>query len=214
MPRDRRRRVARRPGVSVHGCPRSFHATVAGSQKVPGMRRDPSRGIADIVLALHEGQRRGLPAGSHGEGAIAPALRSAAPAQDAPAPAPGGLGPCVLCSLGTAHQAAETPPRFATIVWRDEHLLALTVAGHPGVLLVPRRHATTLWGHFDSCGALLGAIRRAVRAVECSGRDGGVVVEPLREVARALGHICYWVRPARHRAGARERPEALLRALA
>jgi hypothetical protein len=103
---------------------------------------------------------------------------------------------CSLCALPVAVPgAAEVGGVAMTAVYADDELVALVDPGCPGVLLVPRSHVAGLGGMPGLAGVFLGALRRAVTAVQAAYGVAGAMIEPTASVDGAGGHVVYRVVP-------------------
>lgn len=103
---------------------------------------------------------------------------------------------CKLCALPVGAPApADVGGVTMTAVYADDELVALVDPGSAGALLVPRSHVGGLGEMPGLAGVFLGALRRAVLAVQSVYGTWGAMVEPVGSTAGGAGHVAYRVVP-------------------
>ncbi|MGH9092989.1 MAG: hypothetical protein ACRDZR_16675 [Acidimicrobiales bacterium] len=103
---------------------------------------------------------------------------------------------CPLCALPVAAGVVvDVAGEAMTTSYADEELVALVDPGSPGVLLVPRSHVGGLGAMPGLAGVFLGALRRAVTAVQAAYGALGAMIEPSTSLGGACGHVAYRVVP-------------------
>lgn len=82
-----------------------------------------------------------------------------------------------------------------TTVYADDELVGLVGPETTGALVVPRSHVGGLGDMPGLAGVFLGALRRAVLAVQAVYGSQGAMIEPIGSMAGAAGHVVYRVVP-------------------
>lgn len=107
-----------------------------------------------------------------------------------------GKRPCRLCELPASAPATVDICGVAmTTVYADEELVGLVGPEASGALVVPRSHVGGLGDMPGLAGVFLGALRRAVLAVQAVYGSSGAMIEPMGSMAGAAGHVAYRVVP-------------------
>jgi hypothetical protein len=103
---------------------------------------------------------------------------------------------CQLCELPWSPPATVDLRGVAfTVVYADDELVGLVGPQVPGALVVPRSHVAGLGDMPGLAGVFLGALRRAVLAVQAVYGTSGAMVEPVASTVDAAGHVAYRVVP-------------------
>ncbi len=103
---------------------------------------------------------------------------------------------CRLCELPSSPPATLDLCGVAlTVVYADDELVGLVGPQVPGALVVPRSHVAGLGDMPGLAGVFLGALRRAVLAVQAVYGTSGAMIEPVASTVDAAGHVAYRVVP-------------------
>jgi hypothetical protein len=103
---------------------------------------------------------------------------------------------CRLCELPTAASVpVDVCGVVMTTVYADEELVGLVGPEAAGALVVPRSHVSGLSDMPGLTGVFLGALRRAVLAVQAVYGTSGAMIEPIGSMAGSAGHVAYRVVP-------------------
>jgi len=108
----------------------------------------------------------------------------------------GSKKPCRLCELPTAVSVpVDVCGVVMTTVYADDELVGLVGPETIGALVVPRSHVGGLGDMPGLAGVFLGALRRAVLAVQAVYGTSGAMIEPIGSMAGSAGHVAYRVVP-------------------
>jgi hypothetical protein len=114
---------------------------------------------------------------------------------------------CRLCELPSSAPApVDICGVVMTTVYADDELVGLVGPETTGAMVVPRSHVGGLGDMPGLTGVFLGALRRAVLAVQAVYGTSGAMIEPIGSMAGAAGHVAYRVVPTAPADGERSLP--------